>query len=34
MIDVGSMCAVYAHNPMMRTSDEIPRRIAEIVAAG
>jgi aminoglycoside phosphotransferase (APT) family kinase protein len=34
MIDVGSMCGVYAHNPIMRTSDEIPRRIAEIVDAG
>jgi aminoglycoside phosphotransferase (APT) family kinase protein len=34
MIDVGSMCAVYAHNPIMRSNDEIPRRIAEIVDAG
>ena len=33
LIDVGSLCGIYAHNPIMRTSDEIPRRIAETVDA-
>ena len=33
-IDVGHMLAVYAHNPIMRSSDEIPRRITETLDAG
>ncbi len=30
-VDLGSMLGVYAHNPIMRTTDDIPRRIAQIV---
>jgi aminoglycoside phosphotransferase (APT) family kinase protein len=33
-IDIGHMLGVHAHNPIMRTSEEIPRRIAETLAAG
>lgn len=33
-IDVGNMLAVFAHNPVMRTSDEIPRRIVATLDAG
>ncbi len=33
-IDVGNMLAVWAHNPIMRTTDDIPRRIAETLDAG
>lgn len=33
-MDLGHMLAVYAHNPIMRTTDDIPRRIAETLDAG
>jgi fructosamine-3-kinase len=33
-IDLGHMLAIYAHNPIMRTTDDIPRRIAETLDAG
>ena len=33
-IDLGHLLAVYAHNPIIRTSDDIPRRIDETLAAG
>jgi hypothetical protein len=33
-IDLGNMLAVFAHNPVMRTTDEIPRRMAETLDAG
>lgn len=33
-IDLGHMLGVFAHNPIMRTSGEIPRRIAETLDAG
>jgi len=31
IIDLGSLLFVYAHNPIMRTTDDIPRRIAETI---
>ena len=31
LIDLGNMLAVYAHNPIVRTTDDIPRRIAETI---
>jgi fructosamine-3-kinase len=34
IIDLGNMLAVYAHNPIMRSTDDIPRRIAETIDAG
>jgi len=33
-IDLGHMLAIYAHNPIMRTTDDIPRRIRETLDAG
>jgi aminoglycoside phosphotransferase (APT) family kinase protein len=33
-IDLGHMLGVYAHNPVMRTTDDIPRRIVETLDAG
>ncbi|MDB4964533.1 MAG: hypothetical protein JWN44_222 [Myxococcales bacterium] len=32
-IDLGHMLGVFAHNPIMRTTDDIPRRIAETLDA-
>ena len=34
IIDLGSLLFVYAHNPIMRTTDDIPRRIVETIDAG
>jgi fructosamine-3-kinase len=34
IIDLGSLLFVYAHNPLMRTTDDIPARIAETIEAG
>ena len=33
-VDLGSLLAVFAHNPIMRTTDDIPRRIVETLDAG
>jgi phosphotransferase family enzyme len=33
-IDLGHMLGVFAHNPIMRTTDDIPQRIAETLDAG
>jgi fructosamine-3-kinase len=34
IIDLGSLLFVYAHNPIMRSTDDIPRRIVETIDAG
>ena len=33
IIDLGSLLFVYAHNPIMRTTDDIPRRVIETIDA-